>query len=338
MAKTSSHIKKCSITAAVNHNTRKTKCNHHRADLEHLNEQFRYIEHSLKKEESIIKKLVKEKTGRKLQCNAIPIKEDVLVCKPDTTLEEVKEYCRRVNESTGMIPLVIDLHRDEGYHEGEKWKPNIHAHIMWRMYNEEGRNVRLQKDGCRRMQDAAAAALGMERGTPKKEKKHIDSAEYRIQQQEKRLKRLEKTIRNLKNERTQLEAENGREKEIKAEIEAFKALTGPILPETPSEHASESEWRSFYSKMEVPDFIPIQDLRVMKGTGHANIYTIYANICGQKVEKELSHEERMHVLSGIATKIQMAIFKFNDFIRQQMMSLRLGWDIRKEDISRGLKR
>lgn len=338
MRKTCSHVKKCSITAAVNHNTRVTKCAQHREDLSNLNEQFRYIEHSLKKEESIIKKLVKEKTKRKLQCNAIPIKEDVLVCKSDTTLDEVKEYCRRVNEKTGMIPLIIDLHRDEGHYDGEEWIPNIHAHIMWRMYNEEGKNVRLQKDGCRKMQDAAAAALGMERGTPKTEKKHIDSADYRVQQQEKKLKRLEKAVKSLEKERKELAIENDKTRRLKSEIEAFEMLTGPTLPETPLESDSEVVWRSFYAKMDVPGFIPIDNIRIMKDAGIKNTFTLYADICGQRVEKELSFREQQHVRLGIATKIQMAVFKLHDFIRRQMIVLRMEWDTRKENVSKGLKR
>lgn len=194
MAKTSFHLKPCDLVNSEAHNRRTRKFDYVREDLSNLNESHSYIEHSLQKEHSRIKKEVKEKTGRKLQKNAIPIKEGVIVIKDDTSMEDIKRFCAKCEDRWGIVPLQIHMHKDEGHWKGKEWIPNLHAHIVWRMYNREGRNCRIKNVDCSEMQTIAAEVLCMERGKAS-DKKHLSAMEYKIQQQEQRIEELESELK-----------------------------------------------------------------------------------------------------------------------------------------------
>lgn len=197
MAQTSVHLKACDIAASETHNKREKELDYVRKDLSHLNESFSYISHSLKTELANIKREVKEKTGRKLYKNAIPIKEGVIVIDNSTTMADLQKYCSECQQKFGIIPLQIHIHRDEGHRGSKTWKPNLHAHIVWSMYRRDGRNVRLSKDDCREMQTIAAHVLHMERGQSSS-KKHLSSLQYKIQELETRLEESNIAIERLK--------------------------------------------------------------------------------------------------------------------------------------------
>lgn len=194
MAKTSVHLKACDIGASEAHNKREKELDYVKSELTHLNESYNYTGNSLQTELSNIRREVKQKTGRKLQKNAIPIKEGVIVIKDTTTMDEIRKYCETCQERFGIRPLQIHIHRDEGHVRSKTWKPNLHAHIVWSMYNDQGRNVRLSKEDCRDMQTLAADILGMERGE-ESSKKHLSSLLFKIQQQEQRIKELEAELK-----------------------------------------------------------------------------------------------------------------------------------------------
>ena len=193
MAKTSFHLKACDVAASETHNKREKKLDYVREELSGLNESFSYIPHSLQTELANLKREVKEKTGRKLQKNAVPIKEGVLVIEDSTTMEQVKEFCDRLHERFGIIPLQIHIHRDEGHSEAKTWKPNLHAHIVCRMYNEQGRNVDLKRWDPSEMQSMAAECLGMERGK-ESSKKHLSSLQFKIKMQEEQISSLKEKL------------------------------------------------------------------------------------------------------------------------------------------------
>lgn len=209
--KTSYHLKACQVGASEAHNKREKELDYVRKDLTHLNQSYSYIPHSLQTEEANIKKEVKLKTGRKLQKNAVPIKEGVLVIKQDTTIDELKAFCDECQKRYGIVPLQIHTHMDEGHRDKEtgEWKPNLHAHVVWRMYDKEGRNVRLQRFDLSDMQDIAAQCLNMERGK-KSNKKHKESLEFKIEQLEKELQDSKKEMLDLKRDNALLIAENER--------------------------------------------------------------------------------------------------------------------------------
>lgn len=210
MAQTSVHLKACDISASEAHNKREKELGYVRKDLTHLNESFSFIPHSLQTELANIKREVKEKTKRKLQKNAVPIKEGVIVINDRTTMEDLKKFCEECKNKFGIIPLQIHIHRDEGHTlkscqdfkhtleessslENPKWKPNLHAHIVWRMYDLEGRNVRMSKDDCRELQTIAANVLHMERGVSS-DRKHLSALQFKIEKEAERLKKLAQEV------------------------------------------------------------------------------------------------------------------------------------------------
>ncbi len=211
--KTSFHLEPCDLINSESHNRRTRKFEHVRSDLSHLNQSHSYIDHSLLKEESNIKREVKEKTKRKMQKNAIAIKEGVILIKEDTTMEELQRFCAKCEERWGIVPLQIHTHMDEGHWKDGVWIPNLHAHIVFRMYNREGRNCRIKNVDCAEMQDLAAEFLGMERGKPST-KKHLSSLQFKIEQQE-------KTIAEQKEQIEQLQAAVKDKTELSEKLKGF---------------------------------------------------------------------------------------------------------------------
>ena len=133
-----------------------------------------------------IKRMVKEKTGRAMQekererkgkngktgramqekererkgkngkiikvAGCSPIREGVLLIRPDTTLADVRRFGEECQKRWGITPLQIFLHKDEGhwlngqpapedresFQVGERWfKPNYHAHIVFDWMNHD---------------------------------------------------------------------------------------------------------------------------------------------------------------------------------------------------------
>lgn len=195
MAKTSVHLKPCNIAASESHNKREKELDYVRKELSHLNESFSYTDRTLQAELAKIKREVKQKTGRKLQKNAIPLKEGVIVIGENTTMSDIRKYCDICKQRFGIQPLQIHIHRDEGHIKSKEWKPNLHAHIVWGMYNEAGKNVRLSREDCAEMQTILAETLGMERGK-QSNKKHLSSLEFKLQEQEKTIEQLEKQLKD----------------------------------------------------------------------------------------------------------------------------------------------
>ena len=196
MAKTSFHLTACDIESSELHNKRQRELDYVRKELTPLNEAYHYTDRTLKAELKRIRADVKAKTGRALQKNAIPIKEGVAVIDQGTTMEQLKTFCKRCQDEFGIIPLQIHMHKDEGHKGSKAWIPNLHAHIVWRMYGEDGRNVRISNIDCARMQTILAECLGMERGESSS-RKHLSTLEYKKAIREEELKELNQEMAKL---------------------------------------------------------------------------------------------------------------------------------------------
>ena len=174
-----------------------------------------------------IKRMVKEKTGRTMQekererkgkngkiikvAGCSPIREGVLLIRPDTTLADVRRFAEECQSRWGITPLQIFLHKDEGLwlngqpeagdHEcfqvGGRWfKPNYHAHIVFDWMNHEnGKSCKLNDDDMILMQTLASVMLQMERGQSKAvtSKKHLERNDFIIKKQKEEMKRLDAT-------------------------------------------------------------------------------------------------------------------------------------------------
>jgi hypothetical protein len=174
-----------------------------------------------------IKRVVKEKTGRAMQekererkskngkiikvAGCSPIREGVLLIRPETTLADVRKFGEECQKRWGITPLQIFLHKDEGhwlsgqpapedkesFKVGEKWfNPNYHAHIVFDWMNHDtGKSQKLNDEDMTEMQTLASDILLMERGQSKAVtgKKHLERNDYIVEKQKEEMKRLDAT-------------------------------------------------------------------------------------------------------------------------------------------------
>lgn len=222
MAQTSDHIKPCNIGSSEAHNRRTPEY------LKRIGKERLYIRTDLTPQNSSwesslmegkdltayyndIARMVKEKTGRAMQTKertvtnkktgrtkvisgSSPLRESVVVCKADTTIDQLRAYCDRCQRQWGITALQIHIHLDEGHYgrPGDKssWRPNCHAHIVWDWMNHEtGKSYKLGREDMSLMQDMVAECLEMERGTRKEEtgKVHLERTDFIIAKQKREL-------------------------------------------------------------------------------------------------------------------------------------------------------
>ena len=200
-----------------------------------------------------IKQMVKEKTGRAMQekererkgkngkiikvAGCSPIREGVLLIRPDTTLADVRKFGEECQRRWGITPLQIFLHKDEGhwlngqpeaedresFKVGNRWfKPNYHAHIVFDWMNHEtGKSRKLNDEDMAAMQTLASNILLMERGQAKAVtgKEHLERNDFIIKKQKAELQRIEETKRHKEQQVSLAEQEL---KQVKAEIRTDK--------------------------------------------------------------------------------------------------------------------
>lgn len=207
MAKTSIHIEPCKIGSSEQHNQRLKHLDYVRPDLSKLNESWvgvadlpAHLEH--------LKTLVKEKTGRKMQAKATPIREGVIVIRQDTTIEQLKGLATAIEQRWGIKTLQIYTHMDEGHTDSEgSWKPNLHAHIVFDWVNHEtGKSIKLSRQDMAEMQTMVADCLEMVRGESS-DLKHLNAIQYKTQAETQRLQTLKDKIAQEEEQREQARAE-----------------------------------------------------------------------------------------------------------------------------------
>ena len=262
--KSSIHIKPCNIASSEVHNQRTAEY------MRNIGESRIYVvpELSTNNEQWInpdfgtpelrthydnIKQMVKEKTGRAMQekererkgkngkiikvAGCSPIREGVLLIRPDTTLADVRKFGEECQRRWGITPLQIFLHKDEGhwlngqpeaedresFKVGNRWfKPNYHAHIVFDWMNHEtGKSRKLNDEDMAAMQTLASNILLMERGQAKAVtgKEHLERNDFIIKKQKAELQRIEETKRHKEQQVSLAEQEL---KQVKAEIRTDK--------------------------------------------------------------------------------------------------------------------
>lgn len=204
MAKTSVHFQPCKEISEI-HNYRKKKLDYVRTQATNKNENWMWdSSKSLADRREEIRKLVKEKTGRKMQSKAVPLHEAVVVIDNRTTMDDLKKLGKIYQQRFGIECIHISIHRDEGHWiyrngedaglkptdnptqkqiiEGVKWKPNLHAHMVFDWYNHDnGKSWKTSKQDARDMQTIAAEVLSMGRGQ-ESTKQHLDGLSYKLAQ------------------------------------------------------------------------------------------------------------------------------------------------------------
>ena len=262
--KSSIHIKPCNIASSEAHNRRTAEY------MRNIGESRIYVvpELSTDNEQWInpdfgtpelrthydnIKQMVKNKTGRAMQekererkgkngriikvAGCSPIREGVLLIRPDTTLADVRKFGEECQRRWGITPLQIFLHKDEGhwlggkpdtedkesFQVGGKWfKPNYHAHIVFDWMNHDtGKSRKLNDEDMAAMQTLASDILMMERGQSKNVtgKEHLERNDFIIEKQKAELQRIE-AIKRHKEQQVNLAEQELRQ--VKSEIRTDK--------------------------------------------------------------------------------------------------------------------
>ena len=236
--KSSIHIKSCNVKSSGPHNRRTAEYMRNIGksqiyivpELTANNEQWinpGFGAPDLQAHYDYIKRMVKEKTGRAMQekererkgkngkiikvAGCSPIREGVLLIRPDTTLADVQKFGEECRRRWGITPLQIFLHKDEGhwlseqpevgdkesFKVGERWfKPNYHAHIVFDWMNHDtGKSRKLNEEDMTEMQSLASDILLMERGQSKTVtgKEHLERNDFIIGKQKEEMKRLDVT-------------------------------------------------------------------------------------------------------------------------------------------------
>ena len=262
--KSSIHIKPCKVTSSGPHNWRTPEYMRNIgesriyvvSELSSDNEQWinpDFGNPDLQTHYDNIKRMVKEKTGRAMQekererkgkngkiikvAGCSPIREGVLLIRPETTLADVREFGEECQRCWGITPLQIFLHKDEGhwlggkpdaedkesFQVGGKWfKPNYHAHIVFDWMNHEtGKSRKLNDEDMAAMQTLASDILMMERGQSKNVtgKEHLERNDFIIEKQKAELQRIDAAKRHKEQQVGLAEQEL---KQVKSDIRTDK--------------------------------------------------------------------------------------------------------------------
>ena len=197
--KTSINFKAAKSDSEI-HNFRKKSFDYIRKDLTHKNEYW--MEQKIADRIQKIESYCKEKSGRKLQKNAMPIREAVVVIKENTTMQDLHNLSKRLEEELKIRIFQIAIHKDEGHYDKDtnEWKPNYHAHLVadWQDL-QTGKTLKHQSYHYSKMQDLAAECLEMERGISGSLTR-LEAVEFKIKKKEEDLKILEERYSQMQQE------------------------------------------------------------------------------------------------------------------------------------------
>lgn len=182
------------------HNFRKKSFDYIRKDLTPKNEYW--MEQKIADRLLKIEAFCKEKSGRKLQKNAMPVREAVVVIKENTTMQDLHNLSKRLEEELKIRIFQIAIHKDEGHYDKDtkEWKPNYHAHLVadWQDL-QTGKTLKHQSFHYSKMQDLAAECLEMERGISGSLAR-LEAVEFKIKKKEEDLKILEERYSQMQQE------------------------------------------------------------------------------------------------------------------------------------------
>ncbi|MCC3214567.1 plasmid recombination protein [Chryseobacterium sp. X308] len=180
------------------HNFRRKTFDYIKKDLTGKNEYW--VGDKISDRLKLIETYCKEKSGRKLQKNALPIREAVVVIKENTTMQDLHKLSKRLEEELKIRIFQIAIHRDEGHYDkdSKEWKPNYHAHLVadWQDL-ETGKTLKHQSFHYSKMQDITAECLEMDRGVSGS-KGRLEAIEFKIQKKEEEFLLLNNKITEIK--------------------------------------------------------------------------------------------------------------------------------------------
>lgn len=138
----------------------------------------------------------KETTGRTPQASIKWFKEAVINTDEHITKEHLINLKNKLKSEFGISVIDIAHHKDEGHiDESGVKKINYHAHLIFVNADSNGITKKWNKAELRHLQTVVAEILGMERGTPGKNKR-LEHKDYK-QQQKIKTKAVNKAVENI---------------------------------------------------------------------------------------------------------------------------------------------
>lgn len=203
------------------------------------------------------KKVVKDKTTKSMQKKAEDkvIGEAVVVIDENTTMDDLKELGKRMEEKFGWTCAQIHIHRDEGYlgkrtedMKHREGKYNLHAHMFFITTDlKTGKSWKMKGGEGSVMQDITAQTLRMERGVRKSERKEkvketLNVTQFKQQQAEKTLEAITNETSLLSEKKTSIQNEiasiqntkerlEGEKNNLSSEVKGLKEQKEELGPE-----------------------------------------------------------------------------------------------------------
>jgi len=182
MAKTSIHFVPVKSGSEI-HNLREKELDYVIKELTPNNEHWvdpRYEGQTLADIRKEIADRYQTHVGQKMQAKAAPIREAVIVIKPDTTMADLQLLAKQLEKEFGIKCIQLHIHRDEGFSKDnpDPSKLNLHAHFVADWTHANGTSLRLTPQDTSKMQTIGAECLKMERGSSSNIK-HLNAVQYK---------------------------------------------------------------------------------------------------------------------------------------------------------------
>lgn len=212
MAKASIHIEPIKSSSEI-HNKRLKEFDYIREDLSEKNEKWE--ERSISEVRREVEEKYLRNVGQKMQKKATPIREGVVLLKPEHTMADLFRLKEKLYQKLGIKTFQMYIHKDEGHWKGEEklkqWVPNLHAHMIFDWTDDKGKSLKLDRKQMSLIQDIVSETLDMERGqrATVTGRKHLNPLEYKAKVMLDKIIEIEKKEKDLKKqlEDTQSEKE-----------------------------------------------------------------------------------------------------------------------------------
>ena len=167
------------------HNQRAHKMEHIHAHLS-VNNVF-WGTDTIRSRRQLIETYCKEKSGRKLQCNATPIREAVVNLNAKHKEQDLHHLAERLQSEFKIECFQWYIHRDEGRRlDDGNIQVNHHAHMVFDWQDKAtGKVRRLSKLDMVKMQTVVAEALNMPRGKEGSKAVRLEAQAYKAEQRRK---------------------------------------------------------------------------------------------------------------------------------------------------------
>ena len=226
MAKASINFKAVKSNSK-SHNERETKLDYNFPELQGNNETWKVEEIDARLKD--IQKYCKEKSGRKMQKNAEPIREAVVNLNSHHSMKDLQKLSEDLKREKGIECFQIHIHREEGKSRQEI---NYHEHILFDWQDKDtGKTRKLNRLDISQIQTIVANSLNMERGQLKENtnRQRLEPIEYKRQQEELRIKELQPQIEQLEQKKNRAAERNiGVTAEHRREAERYRELQNRI--------------------------------------------------------------------------------------------------------------